>query len=446
MRATRSIVLMMLTLGCFTTGIAGCGDDTAAKSNDQGAVTFDLTLAPTDARCAIVTVTPAMGAAVVRQFPLSPSQTAVFSLSGLPTGNVTITEQVFTVACAMTNGQMATWVADPVTVTLQAGTPVSVAFNLRRADGGGQVNVSTNFPQPPGTFQEFNGTSSAMGVDSLVLLATGPDDAIWFTNTTNNSIGRMSTAGTLLSSFVIPTPNSFTQGIVGGPDGNVWFAEQSGDKIGRVTPAGTMTEFALAANSGPLIIVVGPDGALWFTEPTGNKIGRITTGGTVTEFAVPTAAAQPAAIAVGPDRNIWFTEQASGKIGRLSLPGGTITEFNTPTLTGGPTGIVGGPDGNLWFAEVAGNKIGRITTGGTVTEFAVPTAASNPIIITVGPDGALWFTEQSGNQIGRITTAGVVTEFGVPTAATLPTGIALGADARIWFTEPGAGQIGAFRP
>ena len=150
MRATRSI-LVMLTLGCLATGIAGCGDDTAANPDNQGAVTFDLTLAPTDARCAVVTITPAMGAAIVRQFPLSPSQTAVFSLTGLPTGNVTISEQVFTVACAMTGTQAPTWIADPVMVTLQAGTPVDVAFNLRRVDGGGQVNVSTNFPQPPGT-------------------------------------------------------------------------------------------------------------------------------------------------------------------------------------------------------------------------------------------------------------------------------------------------------
>src|SRR6185436_5051394 len=129
----------------------------AVNPADQGTITFDLTIAPTDARCAIVTVTPAMGPAVTRQFPLSPSQPAVFSLSGLPTGNVTVSEQVFTVACAMTGGMAATWVADPVMVTLQAGTPVSITFNLRRADTGGQINVSTNFPQPSGSFQEFPG-------------------------------------------------------------------------------------------------------------------------------------------------------------------------------------------------------------------------------------------------------------------------------------------------
>jgi streptogramin lyase len=443
MRATRSI-FVMLTLGCFATGIAGCGDDTAAAPDDQGAVTFDLTLAPTDARCAVVTITPAMGAAIVRQFPLLPSQTAVFSLTGLPTGNVTISEQVFTVACAMTGAQAPTWIADPVMVTLQAGTPVDVAFNLRRVDGGGQVNVSTNFPQPPGTFQEFS--ASPMPTDQIILLVAGPDDAIWFTNLTNNSIDRMSTAGTRLSQFVIPTANSFSQSLAVGSDGNVWFAEQTPAKIGRVTPSGTMAEFTLAMGSNPFLIAAGPDGALWFTETNANKIGRITTGGSVTEFNIPTAAAGASGITAGPDRNIWFVEQSVGKIGRLSLPGGTITEFTIPTTTGAPLGIVGGPDGNLWFTEVAGNKIGRITTGGSVAEFTIPTAGSGPVIITTGPDGALWFTEQTANQLGRVTTAGVFTEFGVPTPNAIPTGIALGSDARLWFTEPGKGAIGAFRP
>src|SRR5262245_43543138 len=187
MRAIRTLFVAAI-LGSLA---AGCGDDIAARPDDQGSVTLNLTLAPTDARCAVVTVTPAMGPAVVRQFPLAPQQPAVFSLTGLPTGNVTISEQVFTVACNMTGGQMPTWIGDPVMVTLQAGVPVNVTFNLRRADGGGQVNVSTNFPQPPGTFQEFDG-STATAADNLVLLTTGPDDAIWFTNLTNNSVDRMS--------------------------------------------------------------------------------------------------------------------------------------------------------------------------------------------------------------------------------------------------------------
>jgi virginiamycin B lyase len=442
MRAIRSI-LVLSTLGCLATAIAGCGDDTAAKPDDEGAVTFDLTLAPVDARCAVVTITPATGAAIVRQFPLLPSQTAVFSLTGLPTGNVTISEQVFTVACAMTGGAAPTWIADPVMVTLEAGVPVSITFNLRRVSDGGQVIVSTNFPQPPGSFQEFEVPPPM--VHSLILITAGPDDALWYTDSFENRIGRITTAGAI-SSFPIPSITSGPTGIATGSDGNIWFTEQIANKIGRLTPSGTFTEFALAINSQPLSIVAGPDGALWFAEVQTNKIGRITTGGTITEFNVPTANSGVQVVAVGPDRNIWFAEPTPGKIARLTLPGGTITEFNVPTTTGQPFGLVAGPDGNIWFTELTGNKIGRISTGGSVAEFNIPTPDTSPVFMTVGPDGAIWFTEASGNQLGRITTAGAITEFPIPTADANPLGIALGSDARLWFTEPFVGKIGAFRP
>src|SRR5690349_17248812 len=58
--------------------------------------------------------------------------------------------------------------------------------------------------------------------------------------------------------------------ITSGPDGNLWFTEQGVNKIGRITPAGVITEFPLAASSGPSGITTGPDGNLWFTERSAN--------------------------------------------------------------------------------------------------------------------------------------------------------------------------------
>jgi virginiamycin B lyase len=46
----------------------------------------------------------------------------------------------------------------------------------------------------------------------------------------------MSTSGTLLAEYPIPTANSNPYGITSGPDGNLWFVESGSGKIGRVTP------------------------------------------------------------------------------------------------------------------------------------------------------------------------------------------------------------------
>ena len=83
--------------------------------------------------------------------------------------------------------------------------------------------------------------------------------------------------------------------IVSGPDGALWFTETRGDKIGRITTKGQITEYPIPTpDAFAADIAVGPDGALWFTESDGNKIGRITTSGELTEFPLEDARQPPA--------------------------------------------------------------------------------------------------------------------------------------------------------
>jgi streptogramin lyase len=49
-----------------------------------------------------------------------------------------------------------------------------------------------------------------------------------------SSAPAWATAGTI-TEFPIPTANSQPRGITAGPDGNLWFTESSGDKIGRIS-------------------------------------------------------------------------------------------------------------------------------------------------------------------------------------------------------------------
>lgn len=238
--------------------------------------------------------------------------------------------------------------------------------------------------------------------------------------------------------FTIPTSGSTPFLIASGPDDSLWFTEVATNKIGRITTAGAFTEYVTAGNPGG--IAVGPDGALWFTEVSGNRIGRITTGGAITEFDIPTSDSAPHAIAAGPDGNLWFAEAATNKIGRITTTG-VFTEYS---LTGivTPFSIVAGLDGALWFTEIAGNRIGRITTAGVITEFTVPTPNSSPALLTVASDGAIWFTEAVANKIGRIAPNGTITEFSIPTVNRAPQGIAAGPDGAIWFTENAGNKIG----
>ena len=141
-----------------------------------------------------------------------------------------------------------------------------------------------------------------------------------------DKIGRITTGG-VISEFPLPRDGRNPTGIATGPDGALWFTETDGNRIGRITTAGAITEYPLpAAGSFPWDITVGPDGALWFTEfglarRGGNKIGRITTVGGFRECPIPTANSAPYGIAPGPDGALWFTEYEGNLIGRLSARG-----------------------------------------------------------------------------------------------------------------------------
>src|SRR5215469_15546047 len=99
---------------------------------------------------------------------------------------------------------------------------------------------------------------------------------------------------------------SHPQGITAGPDGALWFTNQSTNSIGRITTSGTVSNFTGNGISGPDGITAGPDGALWFTDYNNSSIGRITTGGNVTIFT-DKGIDRPYGITTGPDGNLWFT-------------------------------------------------------------------------------------------------------------------------------------------
>src|SRR5205807_1069707 len=85
-----------------------------------------------------------------------------------------------------------------------------------------------------------------------------------------------------------PAPASAARpGIAAGPDGALWFTNSRNSSIGRITTAGTVTNYTGTGISQPEGIAAGPDGALWFTNHKNSSIGRITTAGTVTNYTGP---------------------------------------------------------------------------------------------------------------------------------------------------------------
>jgi streptogramin lyase len=292
-------------------------------------------------------ITPA---GVIKEFPIPTSQFPPEGITSGPDGNLWFTEYNGGIGRITPTGTVTMFVAGSSAGDITTGPDGNLWFTLPADGQAGEI----------GSIAPTNRTTAYPTVvpgDADVVLPNGvasyPADSTIPANT-------LLPVGTVTFFTLSGSIDRGPLGITAGPDGNLWFTEYSDNQIGRITPDGAVTEFPTPTpGSQPQALTAGPDGNLWFTELNGNNIGRITPSGTITEFAVPSPNALLESITAGPDGNLWFTEDNTDNIGRIT-PAGAITEFSVPTLNSALDGITAGPDGNIWFTDYRNSKIGLL--------------------------------------------------------------------------------------
>ena len=262
-----------------------------------------------------------------------------------------------------------------------------------------------------GTVTEFPITTPGAAPE---LMTSGPDGNLWATDFNFNSLWRITPSG-VITQFPLPPPLATAppnlQAITSGPDGNLWFTDSGANVVGVMSTSGTLvaTYTVPTANSTPTFIVAGSDGSMWFVEETASKIGRIALpSGTITEFPTPTANCTPKNLVVGGDGNLWFPERDCGQIAQITTLG-VITEFvvTIPPKSVLLRRITSTPDGNLWFNQAANappwtqTEVGEMNTAGAgINLWSFPN--SIPQGLTTGADGSPWFTDQANDTVVRL--------------------------------------------
>jgi virginiamycin B lyase len=203
----------------------------------------------------------------------------------------------------------------------------------------------------------------------------------------------------VVTEYALGSPSFSPEQIVEGPDGNLWFTQTANGDIGRMTPSGGLSEFFahFANNAGPEGITSGPDDDLWFADPNDNTIGAMTTSGRVAKlFTITQPPGTP------PATLLTLTTTTEGPPRTVQRTTTTTTTIPQPSPISAGF-ITAGPDGNLWLAAYNGlidsGYILRLTPTGSQTLF--PTT-QQPARLTVGPDCAIWFT--SITEVNRIDT------------------------------------------
>lgn len=245
-----------------------------------------------------------------------------------------------------------------------------------RITPSGQVDV---FPLPTAEQNRMGGP----GVGSLPYdIVTGPDDAMWVTESGADKIARVSLDGTI-TEFDVPSRSvmhAHLGGIVSGPDGALWFQQALRNSLGRYDPTtNRFDEFPKLDDEHGLIggqgLEVSVDGALWF-EGFGNGSGtaglnRMTIDGRMRHFPLPGDRWRNGAAALAPDRagGVWFLDGTGGPPAHMS-PEGAITRFAaldarpaTQELAIGSGGMTTAADGTVWYSRPDRHTIGRIACG-----------------------------------------------------------------------------------
>jgi streptogramin lyase len=280
-------------------------------------------------------------------------------------------------------------------VVPMTGTAHAVDYSLSVEKTGSGVGTVFSTPQ----FTTFRDP----GIDNAFSITTGPDGEQWFLNTAPgaSSVGQITSEG-VVTTFPIaamgarsfyPDPSTITLG----PDNNLWFTDYSNNSINRMTTAGVLDSFD-SLTLGPGGITSGPDGNLWFTSHYLNEIGRISQDGqNVQTFASP-GFERPTAITAGHDGNVWFTGHDAGGVGVMDTDGLMVDSFSDERVPN-PTAIIAGQYGAMSFGGAF--AMGKVDAQGELTVNQDYTAMHYVAGLANGYDAALWFSNDDGS-VGRI--------------------------------------------
>lgn len=255
--------------------------------------------------------------------------------------------------------------------------------------------------------------ASASPTDVPCSITRGGDGNIYFTNGVANQIGAVDPSSGRVTLYTAPDAlgNAVPfNDIAAGDDDAIWFTETSGNAIGRFdlrTHAFSTYEIPTPAST-PVGIDQGPDGAIWFTESVGNKIGRLDEAtGQITEYPLPTPAAVPFVMrAVTQNRYLWFTETGADALGRIDTRTGAVTQVPLPTGSA-PIAVCEGSDGDLYYNAPALNVLGKVDPDTfAVSQIPVPEAASEPIELGCGADASVWVMLHLRNSVARYSIGG----------------------------------------
>jgi virginiamycin B lyase len=153
-------------------------------------------------------------------------------------------------------------------------------------------------------------------------IAPGGSGRLWFTDSRDNKVGSITTAGKV-HEFSVRLVNSDPGSLAYASDGDIWLAPTAYEDLVRVSGAGKQSIYKVQLQSG--FIVRGNGSLLYAISGVGDIIQmNVQTGAYTITYSPGDFKWSVTSATLGPDRNIWMTGSGSPTsiVQRVQIPGG----------------------------------------------------------------------------------------------------------------------------
>jgi virginiamycin B lyase len=241
-----------------------------------------------------------------------------------------------------------------------------------------------------------NGTIEQVptGGDNLdpIGLAVAADGSAWFTDIVGRGLAHVTPAG-VVTRFGLDDPVVRLARLAIAPDGAVWFAESTENSVSVLREGSVVRHDIETPRGAPYGVAIAPNGDVWAALQGADQLVRIAGESRLDVLDVPTRAAGPTDIAIGPDGAIWFIEFRANSIARYKE--GKFEEFSLGGDSVGASGLVVAADGAVWVGEVRTASLVRWRNGEFAT-FPLPRPDARPYTLATDRDGNIWYADISG--------------------------------------------------
>jgi sugar lactone lactonase YvrE len=319
------------------------------------------------------------------------------------------------------------------------------APNAIAIDGSGNAWI-TNSGSTPNTVTKLASSGAAAsgspydvgGMDGLVGIAIDlntPGNA-WVANDLTASTGsviELSSSGTLVS------PSPFTVGL-GTPagiaidgSGNAWITNSNNNTVAELTSAGTAhsgSPYSVGGLSTPTSIAIDNSGNAWITN--NNTVTELTPAGAAAIGSPFTGGLDsPSGIAIDHSNDAWVPNASSGSVSELKSSGTPASGSPFSGSFSNPGGVAIDGAGNVWVANLLGESVAELSNTGAILSGAngfgyTDGSVVEPDAIAIDSSGNVWIGNLGGNGAasnGSITElVGAATPVVTPLAAAVKNG------------------------